>query len=107
MDAAGWAKLGDGFCFATERREGRYRINEDWIVADLKTAKKACKDSPQCVGMHYDEKFGDYVLLSRLGTPNDQDAGRRTCYKLRENQGCFKTTCSVGSRLNIWLTGVC
>ena len=86
-DAEAWTKLGDGFCFASEEQERLYQINEDWVVADLATAKAACKANAECVGLHYDTTPGDYLLLSRLGTPDNFEAGERACYKLRENPG--------------------
>ena len=89
-DLESWTKLGDGFCFATEDTERLYQINQDWVIADLATAKAACEANVECVGIHFDTNGPDYLLLRRLGTPNNVDndpVGRRTCWKLRENSG--------------------
>lgn len=89
-DLESWIKLGDGFCFATEDTERLYQIHQDWVIADLATAKAACEANVECVGIHFDTNGPDYLLLRRLGTPNNVDndpVGRRTCWKLRENSG--------------------
>ena len=86
-----WSKLGDGFCFAGgEQQEKEYMLT-DWTIKTLESAKEACEADLACVGIHYDQwaqskpDEGDYVLLNRLGTPNNNMAVRRSCYKLREN----------------------
>ena len=81
-----WTELGKGYCFqGGDTVEKTYRLTNKWVVADLATAKNACEANLQCVGLHYDATPGDYHLLSRLGTPNNEGAKERTCYKLREN----------------------
>ena len=90
---AGWTKLGDGGCMSAHA-ELHYQLNDDWIIANLTVAKKACEASAFCVGIHYDTGTavpGDYLLLSKLGTPTKIDPGKRTCYKLRANPG----TCAL------------
>ena len=85
-----WSKLGDGYCFAGgDPQEEEYRIT-DWTIQTLESALNACEADRACVGIHYDQYEpggeGDYVLLNRLGTPNNAyPIGRRACYKLREN----------------------
>lgn len=75
-----WSSLGAGYCFGRIGTEKSYRIG-GWIKGGLSAAKSACEANAACVGVHFDNKLPDFVLLTKVGTPNGQDRGRRSCYK--------------------------
>ena len=81
-----WAKLGDGFCFAGgQEEEEPHQLHRVRIPGNVASGKEACETDPQCAGIHYDTRTSDYVLLAKLGVPNKQDTGFRTCYTLRRD----------------------
>ena len=86
--------MGSGYCFQGGlSSEEPYRLT-DWIQGDLEAAKEPCTqviqlvrirnhacENPNCVGFHLDLKVPDFVLLSQIGVPNNQDPTNRLCYR--------------------------
>lgn len=72
--------LGNGSCFRVYASEHPHRIGS-WTEGSISAAKAACEANAVCVGVHYDAKLPDFVLLAKIGIPGGQDPGRRSCYK--------------------------
>ena len=72
--------LGDGYCFGSVDLEKPHRIGS-WTEGNISAAKAACEANPDCVGVHYDARTPNFILLAKVGVPGGQDPGNRLCYK--------------------------
>jgi len=83
-DGGGWKKIGDGYCFENAEEEQPHRMG-DWRKGRLFDAKVACEKTPGCAGVHVDEdEKPDFVLLSKIGNPGDQEPGVRSCHAYKK-----------------------
>jgi len=94
--SGGLRKIGDGYCFGNQRTERPYRIlspkGNEWVQGDLDEAMAACEANgggggKVCVGVHYDGKTREFALLTKVGNPNGQDRGTRSCYLYVRDKG--------------------
>eukprot|EP00661_Eupelagonemidae_sp_cell13_P009101 gene9101-biopygen12188 len=74
----GMTFVDNGYCFPSQQAETPNRIG-GWTAGTLEDAQAACCQHLQCMGVHWDSSYPDYVLLTAVGNPNGETG--RQCWR--------------------------